>query len=185
MIQIRSLLLSLLVASLSSMPFTYSTAQDTENLELQFESMLTQFQDVQSTTCKVSRRHRETAEPLSTEQLNLLRNLYVAATTNGYPNWSHLTVQGSHYWNIASFVGDLKPLPISREGILYVYQVPFDPDRNISQDWAWDSETDLDFPDIEVHIRWCRPLESGVGTRSSGSATFMVEINGEWKLYPP
>ena len=160
-----------------------SLAQSSESLNAQFDVMLTRFDVALDANCVVSSRFNGKAQPLSKDHLQLLRMLYITGSQADYSGFEALYIPGTNQSNSNTFLNRLKPLQKGDQGILFAFQVPFDPQQTPYQGRIWSSDTSLEAPDVEVHIQRCRQLESG-GVRGSSAMTFMAIHNGAWKIFP-
>ena len=160
-----------------------SLAQSSESLNAQFDEMLTSFDAALDANCVVSTRFKGNAQPLSEDQLELLRMLYITGSQADYSGFEALYIPGTNQSNSNTFLNRLKPLQKGDQGILFAFQVPFDPQQTPYQGRIWSSDTSLEAPDVEVYIQRCRQLESG-GVRGSSAMTFMAIHNGAWKIFP-
>ena len=160
-------------------------AQPVEIRSTDIYTFVTAYEDALEFGCRPSQQaHENTARPLSPGQLELLNSLYtITSATNYPPRWEHLSVEGSHYWNIHGLQKYLMP---QQEGIVFLYKVPFGTSPILSTaEWFWDSDSQKLEPETEIWIQWCRKSPDGLGYRHSGSVTYMTRDSGEWKLFPP
>jgi hypothetical protein len=181
--KIRIKIVELACAHAMLMFMSRSLAQSSESLNAQFDEMLTSFDLALEANCIASTQFNGNAKPLSKDQLELLRMLYITGSQADYSGFEALYIPGTNQSNSNSFLNLLKPHQKGDQGILFAFQVPFDPQQTPYQDRVWSSDTALETPDVEVHIQRCRQLESG-GVRGSSAMTFMAIHNGAWKIFP-
>lgn len=157
-------------------------AQSEVDLAEEFDGIFFPLDRVEGTVCgQYHNWNPDTVQPLYSDQLNLFRMAYIAASMADDDGLKAVVTRSDTYLDMYGFISNVRQLANSDVGIKYMYQERFD--ENIEQHQRLGENFIGDKPDVIVGIFWCQPTESGGAPRFTGGYAYLRVVDGEWKFH--